>query len=459
MPFELLKDRQSQVVRSQRNEVASVECNKASVAGSVSQRACTFCGSRVVLYPIADALHLVHGPVGCAAYTWDIRGALSSGPELHRISCSTDLREKDVVFGGELQLEASLRQLITRYSPQAAFVYGTCVIGVIGDDVAAVCRRVELDVGIPVIPVLAEGFRGTKRDGYNAATRALMTLIGRGDTSNIGKYSINLMGDFNVAGESWIIKKYFDQMGIEVVSVLTGDGRVDDISRAHGAKLNVVQCAGSMTPLAKGMQEQYGIPFIRVSFFGIEDTSDALYRTAKFFGSQLILNNTQALVTAELSHVLPELRSIRSDLQGKRAGLYVGGAFKAFSLVRALRQLGVSVVVAGTQTGNQEEYAELQAVCDENTIIVDDTNPLELAAFLVEKDVDVFIGGVKERPVAYKLGIGFCDHNHERKIALAGYAGAVAFAREIHATANSPIWKLMPRRSRTQAARTSEAEP
>ena len=55
-------------------------CDKHSLAGSVSQRACVFCGSRVVLYPIADALHLVHGPIGCAAYTWDIRGALSSGP-------------------------------------------------------------------------------------------------------------------------------------------------------------------------------------------------------------------------------------------------------------------------------------------------------------------------------------------------------------------------------------------
>lgn len=459
MEFELLKDRQSQVVRSQRREVTPVDCNKASVAGSVSQRACTFCGSRVVLYPIADALHLVHGPVGCAAYTWDIRGALSSGPELHRISCSTDLREKDVVFGGEHRLEISLRQLISKYSPKAAFVYGTCVIGVIGDDVAAVCRRVELDVGIPIIPVLAEGFRGTKRDGYNAATSALLTLIGRGDTSGIGKHSINLMGDFNVAGESWIIKKYFEQMGVEVVSVLTGDGRVDEISRAHGARLNIVQCAGSMTPLAQGMQERYGIPFIRVSFFGIEDTSDALYRTAKFFGSPSILNNTQALVSAELSRVLPELRAIRRELQGKRAGLYVGGAFKAFSLVRALRQLGVSVVVAGTQTGNREEYAELQAVCDEDTIIVDDTNPLELAAFLVEKDVDVFIGGVKERPVAYKLGIGFCDHNHERKIALAGFEGAVAFAREIHATATSPIWSLMPRRAQASKMRNNEAEP
>ena len=70
----------------------------------MSQRACVFCGSRVVLYPIADAVHLVHGPVGCAAYTWDIRGALSSGPELHRMSFSTDLREQDVIYGGEKKL-------------------------------------------------------------------------------------------------------------------------------------------------------------------------------------------------------------------------------------------------------------------------------------------------------------------------------------------------------------------
>ena len=118
-------------------------CEKQSLAGSVSQRACVFCGSRVVLYPIADAVHLVHGPVGCAAYTWDIRGALSSGPELHRMSFSTDLREKDVIYGGEKKLYAALVELIDRYRPNAAFVYSTCIVGLIGDDVAAVCRRVR----------------------------------------------------------------------------------------------------------------------------------------------------------------------------------------------------------------------------------------------------------------------------------------------------------------------------
>jgi nitrogenase molybdenum-cofactor synthesis protein NifE len=162
-------------------------------------------------------------------------------------------------------------------------------------------------------------------------------------------------------------------------------------------------------------------------------------------------------VQREVAAVLPALRDIKRAVSGKRAALYVGGAFKAFSLVRALRQLGVSVVLAGTQTGKSDDYEELQSVCDADTIIVDDTNPLELASFLLEKDVDVFIGGVKERPVAYKLGIGFCDHNHERKIPLAGFEGAVAFAREIHATATSPVWRLMPRRSLRRTPHNSQS--
>src|ERR1019366_2218656 len=106
-PF--LAEREKQIYRSG-EDTHAIDCNRNSLAGSVSQRACVFCGSRVVLYPIADALHLIHGPIGCASYTWDIRGSLSSGPELHRLSFSTDLHEKDVVFGGESKLYASLSE-------------------------------------------------------------------------------------------------------------------------------------------------------------------------------------------------------------------------------------------------------------------------------------------------------------------------------------------------------------
>src|SRR5271169_7266981 len=131
----IFKEREGQIHRKGQ-EPFEMDCNRESLAGAVSQRACVFCGSRVVLYPIADALHLVHGPIGCAAYTWDIRGSLSSGPQLHRMSFSTDLQEKDVIFGGEKKLGQALRELIEAYRPKAAFVYSTCIVGLIGDDVA-----------------------------------------------------------------------------------------------------------------------------------------------------------------------------------------------------------------------------------------------------------------------------------------------------------------------------------
>jgi nitrogenase molybdenum-cofactor synthesis protein NifE len=452
--MKILEDRKLQVYRKGA-EPFQLDCNKQSAAGSVSQRACVFCGSRVVLYPIADALHLVHGPLGCASYTWDIRGALSSGPQLHRLSFSTDLREMDVIQGGEKKLAKALCQLIDMHRPKAAFVYSTCIVGVIGDDVEAVCRQVAALKGIPVLPVHSEGFRGTKRDGYRAACEALLHLVGTGSTEGIGPVSVNILGDFNIAGEVWIIRDYFEKMGVQVVATITGDGRVDDIRRAHGAALNLVQCSGSMMHLAKQLQETRGIPFKRVSYFGIEDMAQALYDTAGFFAERCpgIVKKTAALVRGELAVVMPQIARYRRKLEGRKAAVYVGGAFKAFSLVRALRQLGMDTVMVGSQTGLREDYEELRQLCDEGTIIADDSNPLELSSFLQEKRVDLFIGGVKERPIAYKLGVGFCDHNHERKMPLAGFTGMLNFAREVHNTVCSPVWRLTPRGQKRELSR------
>jgi nitrogenase molybdenum-cofactor synthesis protein NifE len=443
---DILRERERQVHRKGQANAVPLDCEKQSVAGSVSQRACVFCGSRVVLYPIVDAVHIVHGPIGCASYTWDIRGALSSGPELHRLSFSTDLHELDVVHGGEKKLYAALCELIDAHHPKAAFVYATCIVGVIGDDVEAVCKRVSLEKGIPVLPVHSEGFKGTKKDGYRAACDALLKIVGTGPTEEISPLSINILGDFNLAGETWMIRDYYARMGVQVVSCITGDGRIDEIRRAHGAALNVVQCSGSMTYLAKTMKEKYGIPFMRVSYFGVEDMSKSLYDVARHFKDKEMLKRTQGIVRTELERIMPQLVEYKKALEGKRAAIYVGGAFKAFSLVSALRHLGMTTVMVGSQTGSKEDYEELREICDEGTIIVDDSNPLELSSFLEEKDVDVFIGGVKERPIAYKLGIGFCDHNHERKEALAGFEGMLNFARDVYGSVMSPVWQLTPRK-------------
>lgn len=442
----ILKQREKQIFEKGRQPY-ELFCEQKSLAGSVSQRACVFCGSRVVLYPIADALHLIHGPIGCASYTWDIRGSLSSGPQLHRMSFSTDLEERDIIFGGEKKLYTALVKLIDKYRPNAAFVYATCIVGLIGDDMEAVCKRVSEEKGIPVLPVHSEGFKGTKKDGYKAACDAIAKIVGTGSTEGISPLSLNIMGEFNIAGEAWTIREYYERMGIEVVSVFTGDGRVNQIKRSHGAALNVVQCSGSMMHLAVMMHEKYGIPYKRVSYFGIEDMSKALYDVAEHFQDYPeVMEKAQALVREEVKAIHPVLKRYKDRLRGRKAAIYVGGAFKAFSMIKALRSLGMDVVLVGSQTGTKKDYETLREMCDDGTVIVDDANPLELSKYSIEKGVEFFIGGVKERPIAYKLGIGFCDHNHERKLSLAGYSGMLNFAREVYASVMSPVWQFAPKR-------------
>ena len=108
----------------------------------------------------------------------------------------------------------------------------------------------------------------------------------------------------------------------------------------------------------------------------------------------------------------------------------------------------MEIALVGSQTGNREDYRQLSEMCDPGTAIVDDSNPLELSHFVMEKGIDLFIGGVKERPIAFKIGVGFCDHNHERKIPLAGFEGMIHFAREVSASVLSPVWKWAPGRKR-----------
>ena len=361
------------------------------------------------------------------------------------MSFSTDLTEKEVIYGGEQKLYKSLIALIEQYKPEAAFVYSTCIAGIIGDDIAAICKKVEKQTGIDVLPVISEGFKGTKKDGYKAACDAIAKLVGTGDIRDISKNSINILGDFNIANETEIIRSYYEKIGVEVVATITGDGRINAIRKAHGAALNVVQCSGSMTSLAQQMKKKYGIPYIRVSYVGIEDTATALYDVADALNNPAIFERTKQLVSEEIERIYPELVTIRNDLNGKRAAVYTGGAFKAFSLVRSLRTIGMQAVVVGSQTGNIEDYKQLQELCDPGTILVDDANPVELSHFMQEKNIDIFIGGVKERPLAYKLGAGFCDHNHERKIPLGGFIGMLAFAREVHSSVMSPVWQFKKR--------------
>ena len=442
----LLEERKKSILSNDfccQGDGGGISCEKESISGSVSQRACVYCGARVVLNPITDAFHIIHGPIGCSSYTWDIRGSLSSGSDLFRNSFSTDLKERDIIFGGTEILAKAIDEVVEKHQAKLIFVYATCIVGVIGDDIEAVCRAAREKYQIEVIPVKASGFSGTKSQGYKLACDAIMQVIKPAYDGIKEPSSINILGDYNLAGEMWIMENYFRKLGVQVKATITGDASLEKLRTGAKADLNIVQCAGSSTYLAKRMEAEFGIPFIKVSFFGIEDTSASIMRVVQMLGNEQIIKKAKQFTEEESAKLQALLAKYRPNLQGKKAAIYVGGGFKAISLVRQFNELGIETVVVGTQTGQKEEYDVLRQLTTPGTIIMDDANPSELESFMKEKKADILVGGVKERPLAYKLGIAFCDHNHERKHALAGYEGVVNFVQEINLSINSPVWELL----------------
>ena len=423
---------------------------KKSEPGEGAERSCAYDGARVVLMPITDAIHLVHGPIACAGNSWDNRGARSSGSELYRRGFTTELLQNDVVFGGEEKLRRAIVELARRYpEAKAVFVYATCVTAMTGDDVEAVCKAAREDVSIPVIPVNTPGFIGDKNIGNRLAGEILLEhVIGTAEPAVTTDYDVNLIGEYNIAGDLWGMQPLFDRLGIRILSCVSGDARFDDLRYAHRARLNVIICSKSLTNLARKMKKRWGIPYLEESFYGLADIAKALRDIARELdlgvgpGSTVMRDRVEALVADEEARCRARIAPYRERLEGKRAVLFTGGV-KTWSMVTALRELGVEVLAAGTQNSTLEDFRRMKALMHRDARIIEDTSTAGLLAVMREKMPDLIVAGGKTKFLALKTRTPFLDINHGRTHPYAGYEGMVTFARQLDLTVNSPIWPAL----------------
>lgn len=410
--------------------------DRAKVCRSRGGESCAFDGAMIVLQPIADAAHLVHGPIACCGNTWEGRGTLSSKGTLHTVGLTTDMGEIDIIYGSEEQLLQAINRTHEALKPRAIFVYSTCVSGLIGEDIDAVCRQAALGTGIPVIPVNAPGFVGPKNLGNRIAGEVLMEhVIGTGEPPVTTHRDINLIGEYNIAGDLGLIEPLFAGAGIRVLSRLTGNSTFDEITWAHRAKLNVVVCGRALINVAREMESRYGIPYVEVSFFGRTETSKAL-RTIENVLSRLnsadgqdSMNRTEATIRSEERRLAAQLRPY-SHLKGRKAVLYTGGV-KSWSFISALQDLGIEIAAVGTKKSTVEDEEKMKQILGPDAPLVEDVTPKNLLKLLKDSSADMLIAGGRNQYLAAKEGYPFVDVNQERHTAYAGYQGLVNLAEQI----------------------------
>jgi len=425
---------------------------KKSEPGEGTERSCAYDGARVVLMPITDVIHLVHGPIACAGNSWDNRGARSSGSQLYRRGFTTEMLENDIIFGGEKKLYRAILDLAQRYKEQAKaiFVYATCVTSMTGDDVEAVCTAAAEKVAIPVIPVNTPGFIGDKNIGNRLAGEIMFKyVVGTAEPAVLGDYPINLIGEYNIAGDLWGMLPLFDRLGIQILSCFSGDARFEELRYAHRAKLNIIICSKSLTNLAKKMQKTYGMPYLEESFYGMTDTAKALRDIARELDNivnglekRVMQDRVERLIAEEEAKCRAAIAPYRARLEGKRAVLFTGGV-KTWSMVNSLSELGVEILAAGTQNSTLEDFYRMKGLMHQDAKIIEDTSTAGLLAVMREKLPDLIVAGGKTKFLALKTKTPFLDINHGRSHPYAGYEGMVTFARQLDMTVNNPVWPVL----------------
>jgi nitrogenase molybdenum-iron protein alpha chain len=478
-----------------------IMANVRTIPGVITMRGCTYAGCKgVIMGPTRDIVNITHGPIGCGFYSWLTRrnqtDASAPGSEnFMTYSFSTDMQDKDIIFGGEKKLEQAIQEAYDLFRPKAIAVFATCPVGLIGDDIHAVAARMKEKLGdCNVFAFSCEGYKGVSQSaGHHIANNQVFRhVVGKVEDGRQGRFKINLLGEYNIGGDGFEIDRLLNKCGITNVATFSGNSSYDQFASAHTSDLNCVMCHRSINYVADMMETKYGIPWIKVNFIGAKSAAKSLRKIARYFDDPDLTARVEEVIAEEMPAVEAALRDIRPRTEGKTAMLFVGGS-RAHHYQDLFAELGIKTVSAGYEFAHRDDYEgrrvipsltvdadsrnieELEVEADpelfrprksaedlarlqaqglelkgydgmipdmpDKTLVIDDLNQYEAEKLVELIKPDIFCAGIKEKFSIQKTGIPMKQlHSYDSGGPYAGFKGAVNFYREIDRLVNSKVW-------------------
>jgi nitrogenase molybdenum-iron protein alpha chain len=519
-PKKTARKRADQIVVNERKAdgaVPEIRANVRTTPGAITQRGCTYAGCKgVVIGPTRDILSITHGPIGCGFYSWLTRRNQTrpeSPEDANYITycLSTDMQDEQIVFGGEKKLRAAIEEAYELFHPKAIAIFSTCPVGLIGDDVHAVARDMKEKLGINVFGFSCEGYKGVSQSaGHHIANNQLFKhVVGTDETPRPEKFKINMLGEYNIGGDAFVIENLLERCGITLISTFSGNSTYDAFANSHMADLNAVMCHRSINYVAEMMEKKFGIPWIKVNFVGAEGTAKSLRHIARYFNDAELAERVESVISEEMTEVLKTQFDVRSRCEGKTAMLFVGGS-RAHHYQTLFAEMGMKTVAAGYEFAHRDDYEgrsvlpsikvdadsrnieQLDIVPDETryaprrtqdelvqlqtdglefsgyqgmmpemeegALVIDDIYHFETERLLEIYKPDIFCAGIKEKYAVQKAGIPCKQlHSYDYGGPYAGFRGAINFYQEIDRMVNTRIWAYAQAPWETGTASMEEA--
>ena len=415
---------------------------------------CVLAGINTVLGAIDRVCPIYHSGPGCCMQTT----AADQGQSGHKSSRfvssvslpSTNMLEKEVVFGGTEKLRTTVQGAIDIIDADAYFVLTGCTAGIIGDDIVSVTEEFQ-DKGYSVYPIETPGFVGDSNLGYETVWTTMINQVIEEDVPKDDKL-VNIFGIIPYHDPFWSgaleeIDRILSALGLKVNTFFTKHQGIETIRKCSGAALNIIINPWLFKGPAKKMEQKFGIPSIRVPglFVGATDTTKFVRQVAE--AMHLDQEIVDKVIAAEEEYVYDYLAQSVGGVSWKRFAV-VADANNAVGITRYLANdfsFTPVLVIVSEPLFRQEDKDRIVAQIEDleyakppKVIFASDQYEINQALREEEEEITLLIGSSNEREVALEKDIQFilaAFPMNERLVfnrTYAGYRGSLTFTEDLY---------------------------
>lgn len=415
---------------------------------------CVLAGINSVLGALDRVCPIFHAGPGCCMQA----SAAEQGQSGHKSSCfvsgvslpSSNMLEKEVVFGGTDKLRSTIQGAVDIMDAAAWFVLTGCTAGIIGDDIESVVEEFR-GRGYDICSIETPGFAGDANLGYETIWNTMIDQVIEEGAARDGNL-VNIFGIVPYHDPFWSgtleeIDRILSRLGLAVNTFFTKGQGMEDIKKCSGAALNIIINPWLWEEPAKKFEEKFGVPSVRIPglFIGATDTTEFIRKIA----DKLDLDRTavEQVIAKEEDYVYRYLAQAIGVVSWKRFAV-VADAGNAVGITRYLANdfsfTPVLVIISEPifrETDKERiiarihdlEYAEPPRV-----VFAADQYEINQALLHEEKEITLLIGSSNEREVALEMEIQFLLASFpmsERLIfnrTYAGYRGSLTLTEDLY---------------------------
>lgn len=204
---------------------------------------------------------------------------------------SSNISEKEVVFGGDNRLR-ELIQASTKIMAADLFVVLTgCIPDIVGDDIPSVVGEFQ-HKGVPIVYAETGGFHGNNLTGHETVVRAIIDQYIGDYSGDKVKNTVNVWTEVPYQNTYWRgdlgeIKRILEGIGLKVNILFGHDSRgVREWLDIPKAAFNLVISPWVGLGIAEHLQAKYNQPYLHIPAIpiGALETTEFLRKVSKFAG-------------------------------------------------------------------------------------------------------------------------------------------------------------------------------